>query len=266
MNKIAFIGAGNMASALAAGIIKGNVVDAKDIILFDKYPEQYKKFDSDCLKADSIADAVNYADYIIISVKPQIAKEVICEIKNASYENKVFISICAGTPISTIESVLKGAKIVRTMPNTPLLIGQGVTAICKNDKVSKEEFDFASSLFSSSGYVTEIKEEEINAITAVNGSSPAYVYLFAKGMLDAAHRLGLKGEDLLEIICKTIIGSATMLLKDGRSPDELINMVKSPKGTTERALDVFEENNFTEIIYKAMKACTERADELSKLN
>ena len=266
MNKIAFIGAGNMASALAAGIIKKAITAPNNIILFDKFTEQYNKFDSACSKAESIVDAVNRADYIILSVKPQNVKEVITDIKNTDYSNKVFISICAGTPISLIESVLPDAKVVRTMPNTPLLIGQGSTAICKNENVSDDEFAYATSLFECSGNVYVMDEKDLCAITAVIGSSPAYFYLFAKSMLDASHNLGLNSTDLLEMICKTMIGSANMILSSGKTPDELIQMVKSPKGTTERALDVFEKESFPAIIDKAMKECTERAIELSKLD
>ena len=265
MNKIAFIGAGNMASALAAGIIRKNITAANNIILFDKFSEQYSKFNHECLKADTIIDAVNNADYIILSVKPQNVKDVINEIKNTNYLDKVFVSICAGTPISLIESILPGSKVVRTMPNTPLLIGQGVTAICKNDKVSDTEFAYATSLFKCSGYVSIMDENDLCAITAVNGSSPAYFYLFAKSMLDAAHNLGLNGDDLLEMRCKTMIGSANMMLSSGKTPEELIHMVKSPNGTTERALNVFEDENFSDIIEKAMQECTKRAIELSKI-
>ena len=264
MNKIAFIGAGNMASALAAGIIKKAITAPNNIILFDKFTEQYNKFDSACSKAESIVDAVNRADYIILSVKPQNVKEVITDIKNTDYSNKVFISICAGTPISLIEGVLTGAKVVRTMPNTPLLIGQGATAICKNENVSDEEFAYATSLFECSGNVYVIDEKDLCAITAVIGSSPAYFYLFAKSMLDASHNLGLNSTDLLEMICKTMIGSANMILSSGKTPDELIQMVKSPNGTTERALNVLNDNNFESIIHDAIVACAKRADELSK--
>jgi pyrroline-5-carboxylate reductase len=151
------------------------------------------------------------------------------------------------------------------MPNTPLLIGQGVTAICKNDKVSDTEFAYATSLFECSGYVSIMDENDLCAITAVNGSSPAYFYLFAKSMLDAAHNLALNSNDLLEIVCKTMIGSANMMLSSGKTPEELIQMVKSPNGTTERALNVFENEKFSDIIEKAMQECTKRAIELSKI-
>ena len=266
MNKIAFIGAGNMASAICGGILSANTTLPSDIILYDKFTEQYSKFNSECNHANSIKEAVEFADYIFFSVKPQNIKDILSEIAKIDISKKVFISICAGITINSIESALGKVKIVRTMPNTPLLIGQGVTALCKNDAVSDDEFAFATSLFATSGYTTEAKEEDINKITAITSSSPAYVYLFAKAMLEGAKKIGFGEKNALEMICKTIIGSANMILQDERSVDDLIKMVKSPNGTTERALNVFEDKKFLEIVGEAMDACAKRADELAKLN
>ena len=152
------------------------------------------------------------------------------------------------------------------MPNTPLLLGQGVTAICKNDKVEDSDFTFVKSLFESSGYVSEIDEKDINALTAITSSSPAYFYLFAKSILEGAKLLNFNYNDTVEIICRTMIGSANMILSGDKSLDDLISMVKSPNGTTEKALNVFEDNQLTEIVCNAMLACAKRAEELSKLN
>ena len=266
MNKIAFIGSGNMASAIAGGIIKSKTVLPSDVILFDKNEEQYKKFDAECKKASCAKEAALCADYVFFSVKPQNIKDVLSEISSLDNTGKVFISICAGITIESIEKWLGKVKIIRVMPNTPLLIGQGVTALCKNEFVAKEEFDFVSSLFSSSGYTTEIEEKDFSALTALTSSSPAYVYLFAKSMLTGAQKLGFNPSDAVLLVCKTLIGSANMILSDSRSLDELIRMVKSPNGTTEKALDVFENNNFTDIVCEAMKACADRAEELAKMN
>jgi pyrroline-5-carboxylate reductase len=266
MKKIAFIGAGNMASAICGGILRSKIALPNDIILFDKNVEQFSRFDNGCLKEENIENAIKVSDVVFFSVKPQNMKEILAQISDLDIKNKLFISICAGVSIKSIEDALGNVKVVRTMPNTPLLIGQGVTALCRNDKVSDEEFEFATSLFASSGYTTELKEDEINRITAITSSSPAYVYLFAKAMLVGAQNMGIDGENTLEMICKTIIGSANMILSDSRSVDELIRMVKSPNGTTERALNVFEEKGFIDIVSEAMKACADRADELSKLN
>ena len=266
MNKIAFIGAGNMASAIANGIIRSGLALENNTILYDINADQFKKFPSGCIYANSATDACNLADYIFFSVKPQNIKSVLNEIKNADIQEKVFVSICAGITIQSIEDIIGKQKIIRTMPNTPILIGQGVTAICKNSYVTDEEFAFVNSLFSSSGDTIELVEEDINAVTAVTSSSPSYIYWFVKSMFDGAERIGLKNEKLIEIICKTFIGSANMILSSNASIDELIRMVKSPNGTTERALNVFEERNISGIISDAMKACADRAEELSRLN
>ena len=266
MNKIAFIGAGNMASAIANGIIRSSLVPENNIILYDINTEQFKKFPTGCLHAESVAQACESANYIFFSVKPQNIKSVLNEIKEIPMQDKVFVSICAGITIQSIENIIGNQKIVRTMPNTPILLGQGVTALCKNSNVTDSEFKFVSSLFSSSGDIIELLEDEINAITAVTSSSPAYIYWFVKSMVDGAERIGLKNEKLIEIVCKTFIGSANMILSSEASIDDLIRMVKSPNGTTEKALNVFEEKNITGIIYDAMKACADRAEELSKLN
>ena len=255
-----------MASAIANGIIKTNTASASCIYLYDKNTSQYSKFPEECVKAGNISCICTVCDYVFLSVKPQNIKDVLVEITESEYKNKVFVSICAGITIESIEKHLVNAKIIRTMPNTPLLIGQGVTALCRNDAVSDEEFKLVTSLFASSGYTSELKESEINAITAVTSSSPAYIYYFIKSMYDGAKKLGLNNSDLLEMICKTFIGAANMVLNDERSVDELIRMVKSPNGTTERALNVLEGNNVLGIIEDAMKACADRADELAKMN
>ena len=266
MKSILFIGAGNMASAIAGGIINSEIATPESIILFDKIQEQYKKFNENCKIAKTLSEGIEQADYIFISVKPQNIKDILSEINNLNYSDKVFISICAGITISSIEAYLPNAKIIRTMPNTPLMLGLGVTGICKNGNITDEEFEFAKAIFASSGIVSEVEESDINNLTAITSSSPAYFYLFVKGMLDGAKKLGFENEATVKMICQTMIGSANMILTSEKSIDDLITMVKSPNGTTERALNVLNGNNITDTIYEAMKACSDRAEELSKLN
>ena len=266
LKNILFIGAGNMASAIAGGIVKSKFVEPTNVYLFDKNIEQYSKFDSNCNQSIDLQDSFNKADYVFLSVKPQNIKEVLSEISKYDYQDKIFISICAGITIDSIEKMLPKAQIIRTMPNAPLQIGLGVTAVCRNSLVNDDDFEYVKSVFSSSGYVTEIEEKDINSLTAITSSSPAYIYLFAKGMLEGAKKLNFNYDDTLKMICATLIGSANMILSSNKSVDDLITMVKSPKGTTEQALNVFDDNNFTEIICKAMDACTKRAEELSRLN
>ena len=265
LKKILFIGAGNMAYAIACGISNAKLVENSNIILYDKNETQFEKFPSTFSKANDINKAINEASYIFFSVKPQNIKDVLAEIQ-VDTNNKVFISICAGVTIESIEKNFDKIKLIRAMPNTPLLIGQGVTALCKNQNVSNNEFDFVKSIFSSCGIVTEIDEKDINALTAITSSSPAYIYLFIKSMYEGAKSLGFNYENTIELICNTFIGAANMVLTSDKTLDEQIRMVKSPNGTTEKALNVFEEENIERIIADAMKACEKRAFELAELN
>lgn len=267
MKKITFIGAGNMASAIVGGILSSSISNPSDITLYDKNILQYQKFNEACIHAVSIEESINNSDFIFLSVKPQNIKDVLEEIKSCKdIKNKVFVSICAGITIESIERVLGNVKIARAMPNTPLLIGQGTTGLCKNSLLSNEEFKTVYDIFSSSGFVAAVEEKDINNVTALTGSSPAYVYLFVKALVDGAEKLGFNNENAIKMVCNTLIGSANMVLNSDMSIDELIKMVTSPKGTTEKALIEFENNAFCEIVFKAMKACADRADELSKLN
>ena len=265
LNKILFIGAGNMAYAIACGISRAKLVDDANIILYDKNEAQFEKFPSTFSKASDLNKAISEADYIFFSVKPQNIKDVLAEIK-VNIEEKIFISICAGVTMESIEKNFDKIKLIRTMPNTPLLIGQGVTALCKNQYVNDDEFEFVKSIFASCGIVTEIDEKDINALTAITSSSPAYVYLFIKSMYEGAKSLGFNYDNTVELICKTFIGAANMVLSSDKTLDEQIRMVKSPNGTTEKALNVFEAENVEKIIADAMKACEHRAFELAELN
>ena len=267
MEKIAFIGSGNMASAISGGIVSSGLVEPSCIYLYDKNTNQYQKFDNNCVHTESISSAVDSANYIFLSVKPQNIKEVLDEIKNSSnLSEKVFISICAGITISSIENVLGKVKIIRVMPNTPLLIGHGVSALCRNEVVTNEDFEVVNQFFSSSGYTITVNEDDINNITAISGSAPAYVYLFIKLLCDGAKKLGFNNEKTTEIICNVFEGSAKMVLSSDKSVEELIAMVKSPNGTTEKALNVFENSDIDIIIYNSLDACANRADEISNLN
>ncbi|MBR2025251.1 MAG: pyrroline-5-carboxylate reductase [Clostridia bacterium] len=267
MKKIAFIGAGNMASAIVGGILSSNISKATDIVLYDKNVQQYSKFDNNCVHATSIEEATSLANFVFLSVKPQNIKDVLSEIKSCQdIDKKVFVSICAGITMDSIKNTLGNVKIARAMPNTPLLIGQGTTGLCQNSLLNNEEFNFVFDIFSSAGLVAKVNEEDINNVTALTGSSPAYVYLFVKALVDGAAKLGFNNENATKMVCNTLIGSANMILNSDMSIDELIKMVTSPNGTTEKALIEFDNNDFCEIVYKAMKACSDRADELSKLN
>lgn len=264
--KFAFLGTGNMASAIIKSM-HGNYSPDK-IVLFDKDTTKYDQYrNQPYILAESAPDAVSQADYIFLAVKPQNFTELLTEIKDSkvSLENKTFVSIAAGITTDFVcEKLGQEVAVIRTMPNTPLLVGKGVTALSKNKNVNEKIFKDICAVFAASGTSFTLPEEKMNDIISVTSSSPAYVFLFIKSIYDAAVEMGFENKDMLEIICKMVIGSTELLMKTGKTPDELISMVKSPKGTTEQALNVFAEYNFNEIVKKAMIKCSERAEELSK--
>lgn len=266
MNKtFSFIGSGNMAYAIVGGLVNPSSslsVLKKQITLFDSNADQYTKFGDGFAKAASIAEAME-ADIIVLAVKPQNYPEVLAEINGIDLSGKILISIAAGISTDYIESKVGKCAVVRTMPNTPLLIGKGVTALCCNENVTDEDFAFVEKIFASSGTTIRLEESDMNKICAVTGSSPAYIFLMIQAICEGAEKQGIRCEDLRAAVCNMVIGSATLALESDKSLEELIRMVTSPKGTTEQALRVFHATGFTKTVTDAMDACTKRADELA---
>lgn len=269
MKKVSFMGCGNMASAIASGMLNAGVSPAS-ITVYDKFGGQCAAFEKKGVKvATSVADAAESGDFILLAVKPQNFSELLTEIAECgvNVEGKVFISIAAGISTSAICKMLgKECGVVRCMPNTPLQISKGVTAVCRNAHVSDEDFDFAAEIFEKSGMVMRLDESELNKIICVNGSSPAYFYYFIDAVVKsaAAQNIDCDEKTLTEAVCRTVIGSAEMLLASGKSAEELIRAVTSPKGTTERAMNVLYNEKVGDIIHRAMLACTDRAEEMSE--
>lgn len=274
--KIAFIGVGNMATATLMGITSKEVggVSWKDIILFNRHPEKIEDYKSRGAQiAYSTKEAVELADVVFLCVKPQNFPEILPDLKGCNHvERKVFVSVAAGINTETVSEAALGAAVVRAMPNTPMLIGQGVIAVCRNDKVSDADFDYVCDLFRSSGTVIRLDEAEMNRIICVTGSSPAYVFMMIKAMYDGAVLQGLLSnkdghglteKELINSICDTLIGTAQLMKSGNKSPDEQIAAVASKGGTTERAIAELQNYHFCEGIVSAMQKCTDRANELS---
>ncbi len=264
--RIGFIGAGNMASAIINGVLKNKAKPAEKISVFDLDKQKLdvmKEKGIDVLTSGK--ELVQKSDIIVLAVKPQNYDEVLSEIKSESNESKVFVTIAAGISIEYVQNGL-GTKcpMVRVMPNTPLLLGKGATAMCRSDNISDEDFDEVYKMFALSGETVILPESKMNPVIAVNGSSPAYVYLFAKAMVDYAVSEGIDAKTALSLVCKTFEGSAEMLRSSGDSPETLIQKVSSKGGTTIEALKVLNDRNVPDAIIDAMKACTKRAVELGK--
>lgn len=265
MRKIAFIGVGNMANAIIGGLLRCGAVDPSHLILCDKFPDKCGEYvQNGAVLASSPAEAVRDADCVVLSVKPQNFPEVLAELSAvAGIENKLFVTIAAGITVQTVKNALHGAPVVRVLPNTPMLIGQGVSVICRAEDVAAEDFAFVKSMFEASGSVTVIDESEMNRIISVTSSSPAYVFAFIDAICEGAKAQGLDADALLSAVCDMVIGSAMLLKQDTLTPAEQIRRVTSKGGTTERAMAVLSDRDMAGMISDAMKACTARADELS---
>lgn len=263
LKTIAFLGAGNMAGAIIGGLSER---DGIHISLYDINPAQYARFEGRGYTFHSTAaEAVEGADYVVLSVKPQNFAELAGMIRGTRLFDKVFVSIMAGVTIARIVGLLGEVPVIRTMPNAPLMIGMGVTALTRNGLVSDEDFEFAKGMFSSLGEVLVLDEPHMNAIISVTASAPAYVYALIRAICDGAAEQGFDSENMLGIVCHMVEGSARMLRESGKSPGEMIRIVASKGGTTEAALAVLEERGFEEAVREAMLACTRRADELSAM-
>lgn len=261
MKSFVFLGAGNMAYAIIGGMKNA------DITVYDKLPTQYDKFNGSVKIASSASEGVRNADYILLSVKPQNFPELLAEIREnvPSLVGKTFISIAAGVSCASICNKLgQNVAVIRTMPNTPLMIGKGVTALSKNAYVSNEAFNEVTGIFAALGKTILLPEDKMNAIIAATSSAPAYVYHFIAAIYNEAKKEGIDAPELLSAICAMVSGSAELLMSTQRTPEELIKTVTSPKGTTEKAMEVLYNEDFAGTVARAMEACTQRAEELSK--
>lgn len=264
--KIGFIGAGNMATAIINGMIGNKAKEPSMIYVFDldnaKLDIMKQKGVNACASAN---EAVEKSDIIVLAVKPQNYEEVLLGIKSSVTAEKVFVTIAAGISISYVTETLGvNCPAVRVMPNTPLLLGYGATAMCRSENISDEDFNEIYKMFSLSGEVCLFSESKMNEVISINGSSPAYFYLFALAMKQYAEEAGFDGETALKLIAKTMEGSAHMILESGDSLETLIQKVSSKGGTTIAALDVMKSKGIPEAINEGMAACTKRAEELGK--
>ncbi len=264
--KIALLGAGNMGGAILHGIIGAALCKNDSITVFDKTADKCAAYTAlGCNNASSAADAVKASDAVIIAVKPQQIDGLFDEIAPVC-GGKLFVSIAAGVTIARIEAALPNSSVVRVMPNTPLMVGEGVSALCRGTSVSDAQMKLAMSFFSVAGYAIETTEDLLNPMTSLTSSSVAYFARFIDDMCKWAKDNGFSGFDdaaICEMVSRTAIGTGKLLIDKKMSPAALVKAVASPNGTTERALAVFDDTNFDGTVTDAMDACRRRADELS---
>jgi len=266
--QLAFIGAGNMASALIGGLIKQGF-SAERIIASDPLPAMLDKLRGVApvrVTSDNIA-AVAEADVVVLAVKPQVMKQVLQPLAKALQQRKpLIISIAAGIEIASIARWLGGdLPIVRCMPNTPALVQLGATGLFANASVSAEQKKLADSILRAVGIALWVdKEAQLDAVTAVSGSGPAYFFLVMEAMRDAGVKLGLSRDVAEQLTLQTALGAARMAVDSDVDVAELRRRVTSPNGTTERAIASFENDNLRAIFERALNACDARSRELAK--
>lgn len=260
--KLGFIGCGNMAAAMIKGIINNKIALGDEIIGADKSVESLQRLaaDTGIVQAADNREAAAKPDILFLSVKPQFYEDVIGEIKDVVTDEQIIITVAPGKTLEWIDKQFgKPLKIVRTMPNTPALVGEGITAACGNANVSKEDMDKAVTVLMSFGKCEVISEHLMDVVTSVSGSSPAYVFMFIEAMADAAVADGMPRQQAYRFAAQAVLGSAKMVLETGRHPGELKDMVCSPGGTTIEAVRVLEEKGMRSAVFEAMKACTRKS-------
>ena len=259
--KIGFIGCGNMATAILKGILKSGEVAATDIIASAKSDKTREKIEKELgiKKADTNAQVVEFADVVFLAVKPQFLEGVLDEIKASVKADQIFISIAPGKTLQWFADKLgEKTKVIRTMPNTPAMVGEGMTALCVNDLVTEEETALAVKLCNTFGKTEVIPEHLMDAVVGVSGSSPAYVYMFIEALADSAVKYGIKRDDAYKLVAQTVLGSAKMVLETGEHPGVLKDKVCSPGGTTIAGVAALEEHNFRSALIKATDACFDK--------
>lgn len=265
MQKVGFLGAGNMASAILRGILHAGM--QVSLCVYDLNAEKSHAFEAQGVEAmDSASAVISASDTVFICVKPQNFEKLFEEISGVLDENKLYVSIAAGINDRYIKQLAgrERLKIITAMPNTPLLKRTGCTALAQCEGVSDDEFAFIAGIFAGCGMVKKISKDRINETIPVHGSSPAFIYLFADLIARSAEKHGIDYQTALAMFCQTLIGSAKMLLESGETPAELIRMVSSPGGTTISGLDALHANGFDTAVERAFDACVKRAYELGK--
>lgn len=264
MYKLFFIGTGKMATAIAGGIVKSKRFEPAQIAGFDINEAAASIFTGatggDCFSG-KLAQHLEKTETVLVAVKPQVIEKALAPYADA-LKNKMIISIVAGVSIEKLESLTGSKRIIRVMPNTPALVGEGAAVYSASAGVEKRDVELVDKIFSSVGIALQLSESHLDAVTAVSGSGPAYVFEFIQAMADGGVAEGLPRDIALKLAAQTVLGAAEMVLKTGAHPQQLKDNVTSPAGTTSRALEVMAARGFSGIVMQSVRAAAARAKEL----
>lgn len=263
--ELAFLGAGQMAEAIARGILRAGILQPSQMIAADVAPPRRDLFQND-LKIKSVEDnkeAAKQAKVLLLAVKPYHVKDVLAGIAPVIAKDALLISICAGVSTKTMESAIGvGPRVIRSMPNTPMLVGEGAVAIAPGSKATKEDLATARKYFEAAADVVELPEDQLDAVTALSGSGPAYFFFLVEHLTRAGVEMGLSADHAHKLATKTALGSAKMMLTTGEPPAELRRKVTTPNGTTHAAITHMESAQMGQTIADALKAAQRRSKEL----
>lgn len=269
--KLGFIGAGNMAEAIARGVLKAALYQPVDLLAADPSPARRDLFLRD-LAISTVPESTQVAaaaPVLLLAVKPQVIDAALQQIKPAVTPNTLILSIVAAITSSYIENALASdatpkPRVIRIMPNTPMLVGAGMSALAKGTHATDEDLILAERIFSSGGKTLRTTENLMNSITALSGSGPAYLFFLTEALAAAGIQMGLSESDANLLARQTVIGSAQLLQASQDPPAELRRKVTSPNGTTQAAIEALQAQNFFSIMATALAAAQLRGQELSK--
>lgn len=263
-HELGILGAGNMAEAIVRGVIKNGLLRPEQIIAAD-VSEQRRDLFAQQLGIRAVADnseVAKQSKIILLSVKPYQMENVLAGIGQRMKPDALVISIAAGVSTAFIEKHLGGGKkwrVIRTMPNTPMLVGEGMAAISAGSNADQRDMATARRIFESAAAVIEVSEDQLDAVTAISGSGPAYFFFLVEQMIRAGVELGLTSQQSHTLAVTTALGAAKMLISSSDSPQELRRKVTTPGGTTHAAISHMEEHRFPEILIEAIKAAEQRS-------
>ncbi len=268
ITNIGMIGTGNMGSAILRGIVDADYIRSDRITAYDVSAQRLHDLREDIPGIRTALDCrevIRESDLIILAIKPIYVQDVIDEIK-PFLEGKAVLSIAAGWTMDMLSRSLEGsgATVMRVMPNTPALVGEGMTALCKETTFSREDFDYAKGIFDAVGKTMVLPERLFDGVVAISGSSPAYVYMMIEAMADAGVKEGLPRTYAYEMAAQSVLGSALMVLSSGTHPAALKDAVCSPGGTTIEAVEELERKGFRAAVMDAMAACAEKSRNMSR--
>ncbi|TDL33044.1 pyrroline-5-carboxylate reductase [Jeotgalibacillus sp. S-D1] len=262
---IGFIGSGKMAQAMIAGIVRSEIVQPADIIITSKTSETREKTAQQygVQTASSNKEAAKKSTILFLGITPDLHSEVIADIRDETADDTIIVTIAAGITTADISRMFgRAMSVVRTMPNTPSLAGEGMTAVCSNDQVSETKLSGICDILSSFGKVEVISEKLMDAIPSISGSSPAYVYMMIEAMADGGVKQGLKRDQAYRLAAQAVLGAAKMVLDTELHPGVLKDQVCSPGGATIEAVSTLEKEQFRGSILNAMESCTKKVKEL----